>query len=705
MGDSILQDKIKYPIKAYNSMQIEQLELGIKSGINISLYENPFYDYYQMMEIRKGLEDKVNASMYADLKINYLVMREIRLGLLDDFNLMIYYKKGYTYDVLREIRRSKENHIDIVQFASDGYDSSKLREIRKAKEKNLDISFYLKNNFSGSQLREIREGLQDDIDVRQYADRCYNWMQMEQIRLGLLHDVDVSLYKNKLYTQGQMREIRLGLEEKVDVSKYASFVFTSTDMRKFRIKNINNNKEDIEQDTSYISSDSDIKLSISEDSMYAVIEINKDSDFSYTLDDIRKFLNSKGIVAGIDDEAIRKVVDGKITGKKVSIACGRYAQDGPNGYYDYKFNIEGTNEPVLLEDGSVNFRKLSNFELVKEGDIVAIYHPAGKGTRGYTVKGEIIPCKDGQEIAELKGEGFEKLDDNITYVAKLTGKIEKTDAGIDINKIYYYNGDLMNQEIDFDGDVIISGLVGSGSRVRASGNIVVQKNVESAILEADGDIIVKLGISSDNNAVISAGGSISANFFENIRAISGNKINADYILNSDVISLGEIDVSGRRGLISGGSYRALFKITASSIGNENEIKTYLEVGTQELIDQKIKGLNEKIDSLNNQIYLMQGKINLIDQSDDSEEFKKTPIYQKVYEILSKSKESVKKYTDDRERIINKTNSVSSSINVRKRIYQGCTIKIKKNVFKLNKEFSYSTFKLKDEKIRALKYQN
>ena len=56
--------------------------------------------------------------------------------------------------------------------------------------------------------------------------------------------------------------------------------------------------------------------------------------------------------------------------------------------------------------------------------------------------------------------------------------------------------------IDFNGSVHITGSVLPGFTVKAKGDIVVDKNVEDAYLEAGGDINVKMGISGKGSCKV-----------------------------------------------------------------------------------------------------------------------------------------------------------------------------------------------------------
>ena len=72
-------------------------------------------------------------------------------------------------------------------------------------------------------------------------------------------------------------------------------------------------------------------------------------------------------------------------------------QAGADGWYEFFFDTNVKSNPVLMEDGSVDYQNAKWFELVKKGQTVAVYHEAQEGTPGYTIMGESLATKKGKE--------------------------------------------------------------------------------------------------------------------------------------------------------------------------------------------------------------------------------------------------------------------------------------------------------------------
>ena len=98
-------------------------------------------------------------------------------------------------------------------------------------------------------------------------------------------------------------------------------------------------------------------------------------------------------------------------------------------------------------------------EMVTEGQVIAEYHKAIQGKDGMNLKGKPVLAKRGRDLVPLKGKGFERSEDGLTYTSLMDGKIDKNGDRIVILPVYEINGDadLSVGNIDFRGDVIIHG--------------------------------------------------------------------------------------------------------------------------------------------------------------------------------------------------------------------------------------------------------
>lgn len=672
-------DVKQYAKRRYIFLQMAELRKGLISKVDISLYSDVYFDWFQMREIRRGLEEGVDVSIYRDRDIDHLIMREIRKGLVDNINLMPYVKRGLNRTILQVIRKAKLDNVNLDSFVDQGYDSSQLDELRKGIKYNLNITEYENPLLSGAQMREIRYGLRAGIDINDYNNITYNWMQMQEIRLGIMNQVDIFWYANEYFNARQMREIRLGLEEGLDVFSYASQLWSATDMRRKREQLIKQREEEKEKqrnkakdasqtasiipysdekqsnvDEGFVDRDLfekdmpeilsyeditgvDIHLEISSDEMVAELVFPKTTgQLIVTRAKIERLFESNGVKQGIKEQVIDRLASGYVPENgRVVVAEGTPAVHGKDGYYYFMFKTELPTMPKVKSDGSVDYKNVDLFELVEEGQKIAVFYPATSGNYGFTVKGKLITPVKGKNPPKITGSGFRILDDGITYIAAVSGSISYNNYTIKISNLYHVKGDVTasSGNIRFNGDVHVSGFVGSGVTIEADGNIVIDGNVEAAVIKAGNDVLIRSGVSGRDEGIIKAGRNIYGKYFENIILRADNNIESNYILNCESIAMNRINVSGEKGAIVGGVTYAIYGINASVIGNQAEIKTVFEIGANKFYKQRVKDMDANIEEAGKKALVLKKEMERIIGSRSPEELKSLTLFQNVQASL------------------------------------------------------------------------
>lgn len=592
-----------YAKKEFFAIQMRQIRLGMMDKLPVEVYASTAYDWFQMEEIRCGLQDGVDIMVYANPSISYDRMRQIRLGLQNGINLSKY--KKLEAGVLRELRKALLSKIYIVEYIQQGYNAEQLEQIRIALEKHLNIVPYLQKEFRGVSIREIREGLEKGLDVSCYAKLDFSWQQMREIRLGMENRVDVSYYANPLYEWQQMQEIRLGLENGIDITAYYTLMYTATDMRRMRLALQQNNTPYIfDGEQSHFESFEGISVTISSDEMEALVYV-EDSD-KLTKAQVMKALELSGVKRGIMESDIDKLLRGKFKSKTMKVAKGKPATEGSDGWYEFFFKTELDRQPKLMPDGSVDFSEIQWYELVQAGQRIALYHDAEMGTAGFTVTGRALPARRGREQSVLTGKGFTLLEDNRTYTASVSGRIELDGNCIDIDKtLTIEEVSLATGNITFDGSVYVSGNVGVGAVIQATGDVVVNGYVESATIESsEGSIFIKQGVNGNAVGYIKAAVDVSGKFFESCRVYAGNEIRAGYCLNCDLYSENRIVVSGKNGQVAGGTAYAKISMDMTCAGNRVGIATKIRLGVNDEISGQKDDVEERIAETNKQLDIL-----------------------------------------------------------------------------------------------------
>lgn len=211
-----------------------------------------------------------------------------------------------------------------------------------------------------------------------------------------------------------------------------------------------------------------IRVQISEDAMAAYLTLLKPLPGEvYTVEALMEVLRQQGVVYGVREEILKRMIDEKLFDFRIQVAFGMPVVDGQDGIYEYNFNQNPDKKPKIRDDGTVDYWSMNLIETVVEGQVIAIYKPAVPGTDGMNVRGNVIPAKPGKEQAPLKGRGFERSNDNLTYIATIDGKIEMVNNRININNFHeiFANIDTLFGNIDFaPGTSSYMGMYAAGCR-------------------------------------------------------------------------------------------------------------------------------------------------------------------------------------------------------------------------------------------------
>lgn len=487
-----------YAHKEYLAIQMYWIRKGLMCGIDVSRYSDPSFDWFQMEEIYKGLQSGVDISKYAFKEVSYDRMRYIREGLEVGLDLSLFTKYGALE--LKELLEALKKKINIVSYMLNGYVAEQLHEICIAKEKGLDIDPYITNEFRGVAIHEIIVGLENNVDVSCYAKICYSWQQMREIREGLENQIDVNMYISPYYSAMQMREIRMGLEAGLDVSKYRSFMYSINDMCAIR----------------------------------------------------KELLNQK--TGGSDIPPV----------------------PGEDGYYEFLFDTEADGKLVFLEDGSIDYRNSRKVIIAQANTPIAVYHPATEGTDGLTVDGKPIKAARGKEKKILSGKGLYYNRTENQYYATVEGRIclDENNSHLDIIKTKIFDEvSSLEGTVEFDGGIFIKGNVESGSKIIATGDVIVDGHIENSNIKCGGNLFAGKGINCKESGCIEAGGNIESLYIESAKVRACHDIYTRYCLKSHVRAEGEVYIKGGKASIIGGEVSSAKGIYCTNLGNEYGTET------------------------------------------------------------------------------------------------------------------------------------
>ncbi|MCR4654615.1 MAG: FapA family protein [Lachnospiraceae bacterium] len=647
LGEKEFLDTSYYSSKEFMALQMKEIRLGMEQGLEVGIYAKPRFDWLQMEQLRIGLEKDINVRKFAFPNIPYDIMRELRLGMENDMDLSPYMR--YKAEIVKEIRLAQKAGIDITAYAKAGYDEEQLEQIRLALEGNVPIDEYIDPAYRGISLKEIRLGLERHVNVGIYANICYNWRQMREIRLGLEHQVDVNEYLNPLYDWKQMGEIREGLEEGLNIDHYKNLMYTAREMKRKREYMLTHMSDEFvsRDDTPVVVNQDNFTITISSDKYSAMIKM-LDRDDTSNFKGIIKLLRDKGIVFGIKEDIVKRLVARDFVGREVVIAEGKRPEKGKDGYYELFFNTSFSRAPKELEDGSLDYKNIEWFETVTEGQKLAVYHDPGEGTEGCTVTGVNVKAVRGKPLSVLRGKGFSIDKDGRTYIADVNGYVELKQNTLNVHNVLTVQEVTVHEgRIIFDGSVHVKGNVSDGSYIEATGDVIIDGMVEAAAIKADGDVLIKMGINGGGKGNITSKKNISVNFCEYAALRAAENVNANYLLNSNVYAGNMVKISGSEGSIIGGTTYATHQIIVNTLGNDVYVRTVLKLGLDDSMIKRRINIENQLKTLGTELTSL---INLYDQLMNTlpaEERNQNEMFLKVENSIATKEENKKRLEEEK----------------------------------------------------------
>jgi len=310
-----------------------------------------------------------------------------------------------------------------------------------------------------------------------------------------------------------------------------------------------------------------------------------------TRTEIEDMLKGVGIVP--DQALINAALRDKKYNRKILIAKGTEPQKGKDGFLQFHFDRSNIKpKPKIMEDGTVNFKQLGMFRLTNKGDVLVTVIPEKPGIAGVDIYGnEKLPDKSRPAAPIPRGKGTVLSTDGLHLIAETSGQLLLQGGKINISPHLEITANVDNStgNVDFNGQVTIRGNVVSGFTVRAVGNIEVFGVCEgSKLVSTEGNIILGSGVQGAGKAEIYAAQDVTAKFIEGSKVTAGGNISSDSIMKSDVKCDGSVTLTGKNGLLVGGTCVAGDRLVAQTIGSPMGTLTEIEVGgsPKEMLKQK-----------------------------------------------------------------------------------------------------------------------
>lgn len=346
----------------------------------------------------------------------------------------------------------------------------------------------------------------------------------------------------------------------------------------------------------------EIVLTASSDRMEMELQLRRHATETLkpTVEAVMEQLAEAGVVFGIREDVIRELCESPSFDDAYTIARGEPVGRGEDGYLVYHVEERTGLKPKIREDGTADYRDLGYIQNVREGQTLCEIHPPTQGADGKDIYGNVLEGIWGTPAVPPKGKATLLNEEGTLLVAECDGNAQLERGIIHVHHVMRINGNIDNStgDLDFLGDMMITGDVVSGFRVKASGSITVNGSVEGAGLEAGGDIVVNVGINGMNRGSLISGGSIKCKYIQSCFIRAEQDIIADSIMYCSLECAGNVELGGKRATLIGGKSLIAGKLTAKTIGTDSHIATYITMASSGMgKNQEILELNQKINDL------------------------------------------------------------------------------------------------------------
>lgn len=352
-----------------------------------------------------------------------------------------------------------------------------------------------------------------------------------------------------------------------------------------------------------------IEVLSSDDGMTGFIKLVRQGEnpAPATKEQMMEALKANRITYGIKETSIEKLAARPIYNIKIEVAKGLPPVYGKDATVTYYVQRDSEYRPEINLEGEVDYKNLDYFQIVKKDQVLAEITKETEGSEGMNVYGAVVPTKIGRPIASPQGKNTHLDQDDTVLAADCDGVIHFIRDVIDVSDMLRVNSnvDQLTGNINFTGDVTIEGDVSDGCSVKSGGNIIVKGVVGDASIEAAGNVHISKGINGGGEYRIYAGGNLKCKYIEHANIYVEGDINVDYIIDSNVTCMGNIEMAGSRELVVGGEIKVLGELRAKDIGSESERTTRIEVlGVKIMDSDAIDKLTKERDELDERVRIL-----------------------------------------------------------------------------------------------------
>jgi uncharacterized protein (DUF342 family) len=454
--------------------------------------------------------------------------------------------------------------------------------------------------------------------------------------------------------------------------------------------------------------ETEIKCKIQEDELAADLILTRGyggQPISYAM--VIATLKSLNIVRGISKKRINTLVSQCNDGEPGQIyqdliAKGLPPRNGrPSKLQPLVQNaLDRILRPQVVGSARVDMRNLGDVICVKKGTELLRRLAPSKGRAGLTITGAKIAPKQGEWLTFRPGEGtiISERDENL-LLADMSGMPKFKDQKMWVDDTFICKGvNVGTGNINYDGAVLVNGDVTEKMRIIATGDVTINGFVESAHIQAGGDIIITegaMGKVNDNvteySTQLIAKGSVHVQHGQGLDInCNGNVTIGRQLAYSRITCKGEITVGAidkPNGNIFGCIIKCTNKITAGTIGaiSGSNLSVDFSDGFNSLLERK-DTLDELLRQIRQNNSRHQQRMKLINVKYIPDDMKAR--VDEANELVQNEWQLLKWLESKAEEMKSSKDRYQSDIKLlaTKRIYPGVTIKLNNRTWRAEREY-------------------
>ena len=342
-------------------------------------------------------------------------------------------------------------------------------------------------------------------------------------------------------------------------------------------------------------------------------------------EEVRSRLAQAQVKKGINEEKLLALLDGIARGepqKDVLIAEGRKPELDAQKRIVFHTHIATGRAVTLKQDGRADFRAQDRISRVRKGELVATVRPRDPASEdGWNVSGEVVPLPPEAQETLQAGRGVREEvqpDGSLRFVSEAAGEIILDKTVLSVMEVHTIDGDadMSTGNVNFPGNVRITGSVRSGFTIVAGGILEIGESVEAALLSAAGSITIGQGVKGEGKAILRARRDIVSLFAEQAVLLAIGDVHLrGACVRCQVKCNGRLLLDSEKGSLIGGVVRATRGAVVQNIGSPGGVRTVVSFGQDFLVkdqiereEKEVAGLTKKAADLDMAMHRLQKKM-------------------------------------------------------------------------------------------------